>query len=54
MSNSYKGMISEILRQVSALGNTDDATCEWVILWAQMAQKVLDNVKEATDSDFIG
>ena len=33
-----EGMISEILREVSALENIDDATSEWVLLWAKSVE----------------
>ena len=40
-----KGMISEILREVSMLEDIDDTTSEWILLVAQRVQKeVLDNI----------
>ena len=55
-----EGMISEILREVSALENINDTTSKWVPLWAQRveaqrAQKnALDNIKEAQDFNSFG
>ena len=52
-------MKSEILREVSAFENTEDATSEQVLLFAQKveaqrAQKeALDNIKEAKDFGLI-
>ena len=54
-----KGMIREVLREVSALEKIDDTTSEWVLLWAQMlkaqrAQKeALENIKEAKNFESI-
>ena len=54
-----EGMISEILRKVSALEDINDATSERVLIWAlqveaQRVQKeVLDSIKEAKDFDSI-
>ena len=51
-------MICEILREV-ALENIDDATSEWVLLWAQRVEvkreqkEALDNIKEAKDLNSI-
>ena len=52
-------MISEILRELSALENIDDTTSGWVLLWAQRVevqreQKALDKTKETKDFDSIG
>ena len=51
-------MISEKLREVSALENFKDAATEWVLLRAQMlqtkrAQKAFDNIKGAKNFDSI-
>ena len=52
-------MISEILREMSALEYINDATNERILLWAQRveAQRVqkeaLDNMEEAKDFDTI-
>ena len=50
-------MTIEILREVSALEDTDDATSEMVLLWTQiveaqrMQNKALNNIKEAKEFD---
>ena len=51
-----KSMICEILREISALEDTDDTTSEWLLKWAlrleaQEVKKVLNNIREAKESD---
>ena len=49
-------MIGEILREVSALEDIDNATSERVLLWAQrmQAQRVQkDSIKEAKEFDSV-
>ena len=54
-----EGMISEILREVSALEDSDDTTSKRVLLWtqkveAQRTQKEdLDSMKEAKEYDYV-